>query len=85
MPYLIDGHNLIAQMPGLSLSDPDDEVRRRGHHIKRDRSNAGKKTPREPCHERDNIKPSRDEIKEWMCLFKKDECTPATCTMTRSF
>ena len=26
MPYLIDGHNLIAQMPGLSLSDPDDEV-----------------------------------------------------------
>jgi len=27
MPYLIDGHNLIAQMPGLALSDPDDEVR----------------------------------------------------------
>ena len=26
MPYLIDGHNLIAQMPGLSLSDPDDEA-----------------------------------------------------------
>jgi predicted RNA-binding protein with PIN domain len=26
MPYLIDGHNLIAQMPGFSLSDPDDEV-----------------------------------------------------------
>jgi uncharacterized protein len=26
MPYLIDGHNLIAQMPGVSLSDPDDEV-----------------------------------------------------------
>jgi predicted RNA-binding protein with PIN domain len=26
VPYLIDGHNLIAQMPGLSLSDPDDEV-----------------------------------------------------------
>jgi predicted RNA-binding protein with PIN domain len=26
MPYLIDGHNLIAQMPGLSLADPDDEV-----------------------------------------------------------
>jgi len=27
MPYLIDGHNLIAQMPGLALSDPDDEAR----------------------------------------------------------
>jgi len=27
MPYLIDGHNLIAQMPGFSLSDPDDEAR----------------------------------------------------------
>ncbi len=27
MPYLIDGHNLIAQMPGLSLADPDDEAR----------------------------------------------------------
>ncbi len=26
MPYLIDGHNLIAQMPGLTLADPDDEV-----------------------------------------------------------
>jgi len=26
MPYLIDGHNLIAQMPGVSLSDPDDEA-----------------------------------------------------------
>ena len=26
MPYLIDGHNLIAHMPGLALSDPDDEV-----------------------------------------------------------
>jgi predicted RNA-binding protein with PIN domain len=25
MPYLIDGHNLIGQIPGLSLSDPDDE------------------------------------------------------------
>jgi uncharacterized protein len=25
MPYLIDGHNLIGQMPGLSLEDPDDE------------------------------------------------------------
>jgi uncharacterized protein len=25
MPYLIDGHNLIGQTPGLSLSDPDDE------------------------------------------------------------
>ena len=25
MPYLIDGHNLIGQTPGLRLSDPDDE------------------------------------------------------------
>jgi len=25
MPYLIDGHNLIGQSPGLSLSDHDDE------------------------------------------------------------
>lgn len=25
MPYLIDGHNLVAQTPGLSLADPDDE------------------------------------------------------------
>ncbi len=25
MPFLIDGHNLIGQMPGLSLADPDDE------------------------------------------------------------
>jgi len=27
MPILIDGHNLIGQMPGLSLRDPDDEDR----------------------------------------------------------
>jgi hypothetical protein len=27
LPYLIDGHNLIAQMPDLSLDDPDDEVK----------------------------------------------------------
>ena len=27
MPYLIDGHNLIAHMPELALSDPDDEVK----------------------------------------------------------
>lgn len=27
MPYLIDGHNLIAQMPGLTLADPNDEVK----------------------------------------------------------
>jgi predicted RNA-binding protein with PIN domain len=26
MPYLIDGHNLIAQMPGMTLADPDDEA-----------------------------------------------------------
>ncbi len=25
MPVLIDGHNLIAHMPGMSLGDPDDE------------------------------------------------------------
>lgn len=25
MPFLIDGHNLIAQLPDLHLSDPDDE------------------------------------------------------------
>jgi len=25
MPYLIDGHNLIAQMPGMTIADPDDE------------------------------------------------------------
>jgi predicted RNA-binding protein with PIN domain len=25
--YLIDGHNLIPKMPGLSLSDPNDEIR----------------------------------------------------------
>ncbi len=27
MPYLIDGHNLIGQMPGLSLDDPHDEAK----------------------------------------------------------
>ncbi len=27
MHYLIDGHNLIARVPGLSLADPDDEVK----------------------------------------------------------
>ena len=27
MVYLIDGHNLIPKVPGLSLSSPDDEVR----------------------------------------------------------
>ena len=26
MPLLIDGHNLIAHTPGLSLADPDDEA-----------------------------------------------------------
>jgi predicted RNA-binding protein with PIN domain len=25
MPLLIDGHNLIGQIPGISLADPDDE------------------------------------------------------------
>jgi len=27
MPYLIDGHNLIGRMSGISLQDPDDEAR----------------------------------------------------------
>ena len=27
MPLLIDGHNLIPNIPGLHLSDPDDELR----------------------------------------------------------
>jgi predicted RNA-binding protein with PIN domain len=27
MRYLIDGHNLIAQLRDISLSDPDDEIR----------------------------------------------------------
>jgi len=27
MPYLIDGHNLIGRMPGISLEDPDDEAK----------------------------------------------------------
>jgi uncharacterized protein len=27
MPYLIDGHNLIPKVPGLSLDEIDDEVR----------------------------------------------------------
>ncbi len=27
MPYLIDGHNLIPKLPGVSLSDVDDEDR----------------------------------------------------------
>jgi len=26
MPYLIDGHNLIPKIPGLSLKDADDEI-----------------------------------------------------------
>jgi len=26
MPYLIDGHNLIPRLPGLSLAEPDDEM-----------------------------------------------------------
>lgn len=25
MPYLVDGHNLIPKIPGLSLADPEDE------------------------------------------------------------
>ena len=25
--YLIDGHNLIGQLPDLSLTDPDDEAK----------------------------------------------------------
>jgi predicted RNA-binding protein with PIN domain len=27
MPYIIDGHNLIAQLHNISLDDPDDEAR----------------------------------------------------------
>ena len=27
VPYLIDGHNLIAQIPDIRLEDPDDEAR----------------------------------------------------------
>lgn len=27
MPYLIDGHNLIGKLPGISLDDPDDEAK----------------------------------------------------------
>ena len=27
MPYLIDGHNLIARLPDISLDDPDDEAK----------------------------------------------------------
>jgi len=27
VPYLIDGHNLIAKIPGLSLDDPHDEAK----------------------------------------------------------
>jgi uncharacterized protein len=27
MPILIDGHNVIGQMPNISLADPDDEAR----------------------------------------------------------
>lgn len=26
MPYLVDGHNLIGKIPGMSLSDIDDEL-----------------------------------------------------------
>lgn len=27
MPYIIDGHNLIAALPNIDLKDPDDEAR----------------------------------------------------------
>ncbi len=27
MPYLIDGHNLIASLPDIDLADPDDEAK----------------------------------------------------------
>ncbi len=26
MPYLVDGHNLIPKIPGITLKDPDDEL-----------------------------------------------------------
>jgi len=38
MPFIIDGHNLIGQLPGLSLADPDDEQKLvmllRGHLLR---------------------------------------------------
>ncbi|TFH33449.1 MAG: hypothetical protein E4G99_11390 [Anaerolineales bacterium] len=40
MPFLIDGHNLIAAMPGISLSDLDDEralVQHLAHFARRTR------------------------------------------------
>lgn len=43
MPLLIDGHNLIGQLPDLSLDDPDDEaklVKRVRHYCFRHRRRA---------------------------------------------
>ncbi len=43
MPFLIDGHNLIGKIPGLSLADPDDEaelVRRLQRYCRRHRRRA---------------------------------------------
>lgn len=34
MHWLIDGHNLIGQLPGLQLSDPDDEEKLLEHLIR---------------------------------------------------
>lgn len=41
MPYLIDGHNLIAAMPGMSLADLDDErtlMQRLDHYARHSRA-----------------------------------------------
>ena len=27
MPYLIDGHNLIAKLPDIDIADPNDEAK----------------------------------------------------------
>ncbi len=40
MQWLIDGHNLIGQMPGLRLDDPDDEAKL-VEHLRRYRARTG--------------------------------------------
>ncbi len=43
MPYIIDGHNLIPKIPGLALSDIDDEqqlVELLGEYCRRERKQA---------------------------------------------
>ena len=34
MPYIIDGHNLIPNVPGLDLNKIDDEIQLKLLHIK---------------------------------------------------